>query len=123
VTYEFIHYFPYEIFNEINIPWFPWIKELGILNDTDINYWKNIFVLGFFIVLLVIIGIYEIYKYHKERKKPHDDGLEEEKEQILPESRIYEPQPTLEEESIENLDSNEYKEENGNKFEINNNDV
>ena len=47
----------------------------------------------------------------------------EEKEQILPESRIYEPQPTLEEESIENLDSNEYKEENGNKFEINNNDV
>jgi len=123
VTYEFIHYFPYEIFNEINIPWFPWIKELGILNDTDINYWKNIFVLGFFIVLLVIIGIYEIYKYHKERKKPRDDGLEEEKEQILPESRIYEPQPTLEEESIENLDSNEYKEENGNKFEINNNDV
>ncbi|MCK4287032.1 MAG: hypothetical protein KAX18_12555, partial [Candidatus Lokiarchaeota archaeon] len=64
VTYEFIHYFPYEIFNAVNISWFPWINELSLLNDDLINMVKNVAVLGFFILMLVIIGIYEIHKYH-----------------------------------------------------------
>ena len=112
-----------EIFNVINIPWFPWINELSILNDRDINNVKNIAVLAFFILSLVIIGIYEIRKYHKERRKPREEGLEEEKEILLPESSIYEPQPTLEEESLEGLDSGDYKEENGNNIEKSSNDV
>ncbi|MBY8984640.1 MAG: hypothetical protein KGD65_06225 [Candidatus Lokiarchaeota archaeon] len=113
VTYEFIHYFPYEIFNAINIPWFLWINELAILNDELINIVKNIAVLGFFILILIIIGIYEIQKYHKERKKPLQEGLDEKKEVTSPETSTYEPQPILEEESIEELDSADFNEENG----------
>ncbi|MHA2182244.1 MAG: hypothetical protein ACXAAH_12570, partial [Promethearchaeota archaeon] len=70
VTYEFIHYFPYEILSSINIPWIPWLNNISlILNEDRINIAKNIAVLVFFIVLLVVIGIYEIHKYHKERKE------------------------------------------------------
>jgi hypothetical protein len=105
VTYEFIHYFPYEIFNAVNIPWIPWLNELSNLNNDLINSIKNIAVLVFFVVILVIIGIYEILKYHKERKKPKEEGLEEEKESPLPEPSIYEPQPTLGEDGLDELDS------------------
>lgn len=105
VTYEFIHYFPYEIFNAVNIPWIPWLNELSNLNNDLINSIKNIAVLVFFVVILVIIGIYEILKYHKERKKPKEEGLEEEKESPLSEPSIYEPQPTLGEDGLDELDS------------------
>jgi hypothetical protein len=114
VTYEFIHYFPYQIFNVVNIPFSDILRTLD--NDL-INHLKNIAVLVFFIALLIIIGIYEIHKYHKERKKPREEGLEEEKEISQPEPSIHEPQPTLEEESLEGLDSGEFKEENGNNVE------
>jgi len=120
VTYEFIHYFPYDIFSAINIPW---LNVLRNLDDDLINTAKNIAVLVFFILVLVIIGVYEIHKYHKERKKPREEGLEEEKEISLPEPSNYEPQPTLEEASIERLDSGDYKEENGNSIEKSNNNV
>jgi len=123
VTYEFIHYFPYNILQDVNIAWIPWINEMSALDDRLINYWKNIAVLLFFIVILVIIGIYEIHKYHKERQKPREEGLEEEKEISLPESSKYELQPTLEEESLEGSDSDDYTEENGNNSEKSNNDV
>jgi len=33
VTYEFIHYFPYDVLKDINIPWIPWINELSYLDD------------------------------------------------------------------------------------------
>jgi hypothetical protein len=110
VTYEFIHYFPYDIFNAVNIPWFPWINELTILDDNWINTGKNIAVLLFFIAVLIIIGIYEINKYHKERKEPGKEELEEEKEISITESTIYEAQPTSEEESMESSNYNDYQE-------------
>lgn len=67
VTYEFIHYFPYDVFQEVNVPW---LNALSTLDTNDlINLVKNVAVLIFFIALLVVIGIYEINKYAKEQKQ------------------------------------------------------
>jgi len=123
VTYEFIHYFPYAIFQDVNIPWIPWLNELSILREDLINEFKNFAVLAFFIVILVIIGIYEIHKYHKERMKPSVANLVEEKENSLPGPSIYETQPNMEENGIERLDNSDYKEDNGNSAEKSNDTV
>ncbi len=120
VTYEFIHYFPYEIFNVVTIPF---SDILSALNNDLINHIKNISVLAFFIALLVVIGIYEIHKYHKDRKKPREDGTEEEKEIASLEPSPYESQPVMEEDNKEKLDSGEIKEGNGNKVENSNEDA
>ncbi|MFX1454297.1 MAG: hypothetical protein ACFFDB_02880 [Promethearchaeota archaeon] len=112
VTYEFIHYFPYDIFNAVNIPWFPWINELSFLDDNLINTAKNIAVLLFFIAVLIIIGIYEINKSHKERKELEKEELEEEKEILISESTTYESKPILAEESLETSESSGYEEGN-----------
>jgi hypothetical protein len=113
VTYEFIHFFPYNILADVNIPWLPWISELSSLDDTKINTYKNFAVLIFFIIILLTFGIYEIHKYHKEQKEPKEVGIEEEKEVPLPEPEpsIYEVQSTLEEGSQEGMGSDDYKEE------------
>jgi len=60
VAYEFIHYFPYEVFELVNIPW---ISALSSLDNDDINYAKNIAVLAFFTLLLLVISMYEMIKY------------------------------------------------------------
>lgn len=111
VTYEFIHYFPFHILSNINIPWFPWINEISFLDDKLINIVKNIAVLAFFILILVIIGIYEIHKYHKERKKPKEDALKVETEMTLIEPSIYEAQATSDEINLEETDLDEIKED------------
>ncbi len=123
VTYEFIHYFPYSILKDINISWIPWISELSSLDDRKINNIKNFAVLIFFIVILVIFGIYEITKYHKEQKQPRELRLAEEKEVSLPEPSTYEIQPPMEEDSLEGLDSDDYKEDYENNIKKNNFDV
>jgi hypothetical protein len=66
VAYEFIHYFPYEIFGLVNIPW---VETLTALDNDLINLGKNIAVLGFFILLLLIISIYEMIKSSREEHK------------------------------------------------------
>jgi len=66
VTYEFIHYFPYEVFEQVNIPW---IYVLSSLDNDAINLVKNIAVLAFFILLLLVISMYEIRKYAREEHK------------------------------------------------------
>lgn len=66
VAYEFIHYFPYEIFGLVKIPW---ISALSSLDNDDINLAKNIAVLAFFILLLIVISIYELIKYAREDHK------------------------------------------------------
>ena len=80
VTYEFIHYFPYQMLSGIPIPWLQWIS--GINNDL-INVIKNIAVLIFFVVLLIVIGIYEIRKFYKEQRKPQEE-IELEVREIFP---------------------------------------
>ncbi|MFX1343634.1 MAG: hypothetical protein ACFFBC_07510 [Promethearchaeota archaeon] len=123
VTYEFIHYFPYSILKDVNISWIPWISELSSLDDSKINTIKNFAVLIFFIIILVIFGIYEIQKYHKKQKEPREEEIEEEKEVPLPEADVYEIQPTMEEDRLEKLDSDDYKEQYDNNFKENNIDV
>ncbi|MFX1503127.1 MAG: hypothetical protein ACFFDH_19360 [Promethearchaeota archaeon] len=70
VTYEFIHYFPYDELSGFNIPLMQWFAK-NIDNDF-INDIKNIAVLVFFVLLLIIIGIYEIRKYSREQLKPSE---------------------------------------------------
>jgi len=85
VTYEFIHYFPYDVFQEVNIPW---LNTLSTLDNDLINLVKNVAVLIFFIALLVVIGIYEINKYAKEQKQLKVEVDEEVKEFLSPEPII-----------------------------------
>jgi len=88
VTYEFIHYFPYDVFQEVNVPW---LNALSTLDTNDlINLVKNVAVLIFFIALLVVIGIYEINKYAKEQKQLKIEVDLDVKELLA-------PQPILEE--------------------------
>ena len=93
VAYEFIHYFPYEIFDLVN---YPLTDLLSTVNNDLVNALKNIAVLLFFIALVVIIGIYEINKYHKDRKAPKEEG-EKELEVYTFEPSLEEPQPITEE--------------------------
>ncbi|MFX0140764.1 MAG: hypothetical protein ACFFDN_44410 [Candidatus Hodarchaeota archaeon] len=95
VTYEFIHYFPYDILT--NIPWLQWLRNI----DTDlINNIKNIAVLIFFAVLLVIIGIYEIRKYGLAQKELKAEVEVEVKELLSPLPAIEEPKPITEEHEL-----------------------
>ncbi|MBA7529714.1 hypothetical protein ES705_21912 [subsurface metagenome] len=88
VTYEFIHYFPYDVFQEAKIPW---LNALSTLDTNDlINLVKNVAVLIFFIALLVVIGIYEINTYAKEQKQLKIEVDLDVKELLA-------PQPILEE--------------------------
>jgi hypothetical protein len=70
VSYEFIHYFPYEVFEGVD---FLWLSELADWDNVFINTWKNILVLGFFILLLAFLGMYEIIKYAKDKKKVKEE--------------------------------------------------
>jgi len=103
VTYEFIHYFPYDVFQEVKIPW---LKALSTLDTNDlINLVKNVAVLIFFIALLVVIGIYEINKYAKEQKQLKIEVDLDVKELLA-------PQPILEEKNeTETSDPSEPKED------------
>jgi hypothetical protein len=94
VAYEFIHHFPYNIFEAINIPW---IQTLSVLNNDIINLSKNIAVLAFFIVLLLVIGIYEIKKYTKQQKELKEEVHIEVKELISPQPTFEDPEPISEE--------------------------
>ena len=94
VSYEFIHHFPYTVFEQINIPW---IQALTDLNNDIINLAKNVAVLAFFIVLLLVIGIYEIRKYTRQQKELIKDVHYEVKELISPQPTFEKPQPITEE--------------------------
>ena len=106
VAYEFIHHFPYSLFEQINIPW---INAFSALNNDLINLIKNIAVLVFFIVLLLVIGLYEIRKYNNEQKELKKEVAEEVKELISPlptiekESRLSEQSQVNEEVDTEDL--------------------
>ena len=94
VTYEFVHYFPYEIFDIVNIPWIQWFSNI---DNRTINHIKNIAVLGFFVILLIIIGIYEIRKYAKEVFEPIEEPEAEVMELTSPQPTLEPPEPIIEE--------------------------
>ncbi|MFX1504438.1 MAG: hypothetical protein ACFFDH_26005 [Promethearchaeota archaeon] len=122
VTYEFIHYFPYDILDVVPIPWIQWFTTLD--NDL-INLIKNIAVLIFFIVLLIVIGMYEIRKYSEAQLMPKEK-MEEEPEAMFSSEptiekheSIFEPTKTIEEidtiisreEDVSDKNSNEAEED------------
>ncbi len=94
VSYEFIRYFPYNIFETMI---FPFSQFLSDLNTDQINYLKNVAVLVFFIILLLVIGIYEIRKYTRQQKELKAEVKYEVKELLSPQPIIDEPVSSLEE--------------------------
>jgi len=102
VTYEFIHYFPYQMLSGIPIPWIQWISGIS-LNDI-INAIKNIAVLIFFVFLLIVIGIYEIRKFYKEHRKLQEE-VELEVKEIFPSAPAIEEPDQIIEGAVEIKDS------------------
>lgn len=60
VAYEFAHNFPYSW-----LAGFPYINVLSYLDESIVNLGKNLGVLFFFILILVVLGIYQMHKYSK----------------------------------------------------------
>ena len=58
-AYEFAANFPYDALLGLQIPYIEYVVAVG----SDLNLWKNIAVLGFFFLLLLLVGSYEIRKY------------------------------------------------------------
>ncbi len=116
VTYEFIHYFPYDLLSDVPIPW---ISIFAKVDNNVINWGKNVAVLGFFILLLLIIGIYEIRKYSEKILKPKEETEIEAKELLDHEPTIGESVTTIKEiesiseetEKIEKDNTNIYEKE------------
>ncbi len=76
VAYEFTHYFPFSDF-DVLISWFPNISNIG-LNADWVNLFKNIAVLAFFLLTLLLLGFYQFIKYYRDQKKSskkRDDQL------------------------------------------------
>jgi len=67
VAYEFTHYFPFSEFNVIRT-WFPYISNID-LNADWVNLFKNIAVLAFFLLMLLLVGFYQFSKYYRDQKK------------------------------------------------------
>jgi len=108
VTYEFIRYFPYDIFAAINIPWLQWFSNI---DNVTINNIKNIAVLIFFVILLVIIGIYEIKKYGLAQKELKAEVEVEVKKLLSSQPVIEESKPIIEEsETLEDIGTVDYEE-------------
>ncbi|TFG16397.1 MAG: hypothetical protein EU531_06630 [Promethearchaeota archaeon] len=63
VAYEFAHNFPYSW-----LAGFPYIDILSYLDESIVNLGKNIGVLIFFILLLAVLGLYQMHKYAKREK-------------------------------------------------------
>ena len=70
VAYEFIHTFPYNLLRNFN---FPLVDVVSLIERDDINLAKNVAVIAFFILILIIIGIYEIRKYVINQKKLEEE--------------------------------------------------
>jgi len=65
VAYEFAHNFPYDLLKNLPIPY---IGYVAFLNEGIVNFFKNIAVLFSFLLILFILGFYEIRKYSTEQK-------------------------------------------------------
>jgi hypothetical protein len=75
-SYEFVVNFPYDnlvsIINQgmvTSTAFAPFLNLVDILNADLISLTKNIVVLGFFLLLLILLGFWEIRKYNREEKK------------------------------------------------------
>ena len=72
VAYEFTHYFPYSDL-DVLINWFPNVANVLIQINADwVNLFKNIVVLAFFLLTLLVLGSYQFMKYFKDQKQVGD---------------------------------------------------
>ena len=74
VSYEFVVNFPFEyilsLLNQgILSPFSTYLSIIDIPNEDSISFAKNIAVLVFFLLLLILLGLWEIRKYNRSRKK------------------------------------------------------
>lgn len=78
-AYEFAANFPYYILNDITFEFVDYIIRIG----SGLNLIKNVAVLSLFVVLLIVVGIYEFRKYiwgQKRLKKEVEEEVEQLKE-------------------------------------------
>ncbi|TFG21998.1 MAG: hypothetical protein EU533_04780 [Promethearchaeota archaeon] len=72
VAYEFTHYFPYSDL-DLLINWFPNVANVLIQINADwVNLFKNIVVLAFFLLSLLVVGFYQFMKYFKDQTQVGD---------------------------------------------------
>ena len=100
VAYEFIHNYPFSLFSG-----FAYIDTINILDEAVINFFKNIGVLFFFLILLVTLGFYQIRKYNLNERKFKDKVDQEVKALLSPDDFVdhvkeplHTPEPTYEQE-------------------------
>ena len=64
VSYEFAKNFPYTL-----LGYLPYVNILSFLNDSILNLFRNIFILFFFILILIVLGLYEARKFYRNEKQ------------------------------------------------------
>jgi len=64
VSYEFAKNFPYTL-----LGYLPYVNFLAFLNESIINLVRNISILFFFILILIVLGSYETRKFYRIEKK------------------------------------------------------
>jgi hypothetical protein len=79
VAYEFAHNFPYSW-----LAGFPYINVLSYLDESIVNLGKNLGVLFFFILILVVLGIYQMHKYSKRERSFKEQVDRDVKELLAP---------------------------------------
>ena len=83
VAYEFAHNFPYSW-----LAGFPYIDVLSYLDESIVNLGKNIGVLIFFILILAVLGLYQMHKYSKREKLFKKQVDKDVKDLLLPQFDI-----------------------------------
>ena len=79
VAYEFAHNFPYSW-----LAGFPYINVLSYLDESIVNLGKNLGVLFFFILILAVLGIYQMHKYSKRERSFKEQVDRDVKELLAP---------------------------------------
>ena len=79
VAYEFIHNYPFNIFSG-----FAYFDFIDRLDEDDINLYKNIGILIFFLIILVTLGFHEIKKYNLTERKFKNKVDQEVKDLLSP---------------------------------------
>ncbi len=110
VAYEFIHNYPFNIFSG-----FAYFDIIDRLDEDDINLYKNIGILIFFLIILVTLGFYQIKKYNLNERKFKEKVDQEVRDLLSPVEFVEQmKEPLHATESLDEQDndnSNSYEEE------------
>ncbi|MFX0060488.1 MAG: hypothetical protein ACFE8J_19505 [Candidatus Heimdallarchaeota archaeon] len=100
VSYEFAKNFPYTL-----LGYLPYINILSFLNESIINLLRNILILFFFILILIVLGLYETRKFYRNEKKFKDKVDKEVKDLLSFEDTIRMKDIQLQSEEINNIET------------------